>query len=447
MRSPAQHPSHRGGEAPAELALELDLPHEHARPSSTGAPPPAHDAAAALRSPLPAPSPSAGGAAPVEDAPWGEDDDDLSGLQLAEEVAPRPPARTAQRTAATGPNAAEQAAAALSLDDVAARAGYGAAPSNPLLCAPYALRVYRRRRELCTQLVEQQVVHRETDDVLRQQLVAVVDELLCKPGMDLVGAAERAQQANARVQVQRAQFDDVDGETAARLDAMQQQLVQLAKQQRQAAADHQLAKVHLAACEQRRERLIGVRKELAAALQTAHERAARAAGPNAEFAPPEHAPKIAAYQGQLDACSERLEARGVAVRQARSTLADKAQQLRHLDRLLRDARQQRGAAQLQAEQRRAAPRAQLRAALKARHDVYEQLLQRIALERPQLIDNAAALRIEQLHTAIGANDDALAVLKRAIDAYDEQAYKRGVTLWLAAVVVVTLSLLWLVQIR
>ncbi len=472
MRSPAQHPSRFG--AGAGLELELATPAPGARPKPAALVGPSASAAVAKKSaptpaasalelelPLPAtPQSAAAPAAPpvavvapvsagALDDDWDSADLDI-GLDMAADVAPPPrinkPREGVGVAAHKPPSSRAPHGHDVPADEVSARADYGPAPSNPFASAGYALRVFRRKRVLAQELAEQRLIHRSVGEALAEKLCVLVDELAALPAMDLDGLMTAAHAASGAVAERSAGLAALDRQAAGKLSQVEQQLARLRAERVQQETDRQLAQLHLEQCTQKQRRLKAALAELDEELEQAHEEARKAAGRNAEFAPPQQARRIAAIEQRLASLREQVPARQQAVSAAGAQLREKQKQLRATDSAMAAQRQARSDTLEEGSEALAGPQRELQQARQRRYEAYDGALARIALERPKLIDAEREARIVKIQQGRADNERRLAVLERAVGAYNQTSYKRGVTLIAAAVVLATLLLLSMLRV-
>jgi hypothetical protein len=497
MRSPAQHPSRRGQpKAGPDLELELEpgappasgtTPRSSASgrgilggsrlhedgPAPSGGPPDALELDLAddgeppesARRPLGPPPPRQESAA--SDAMLSLDDDvgsldvglDLgtepvsaappSGPESGTRAAPRPlvAGMAASRTPPPSGVAAVAGVAVVVPSEVAALAAYGPEPRNILEAPVYAVRVLRRRAELRRLHRKRGEEHAERARAIREQIAALVDELLARADPAAVAriTASLAEEKHV-VDEQRNRLAFSAGAHAEKLGALERDRAVEEGARRERQRERSMAQVVLEDAMQKQARIEETLRRIDMQLTAEHEDARGAAGKDARFAPPEHAKRIAALDAEQTRVTELKQRADDAVDVARGNLRDK-------DRALRDAAERIAAVhrlRLQSEQ--AARNEQTRAYLDLRHaedrrlQAYQAALARIGTEHPGLLGREIGGRVDELERAIASEDADLERHRLAIDAYAAEAMKRGIAVLGVLVVAVVAVLVMLLRV-
>ena len=363
-----------------------------------------------------------------------------------EPLASRPSGRGAA-TAQT-PGAAAAGPGTLSADDyeVKALAQYGPVP-EPIWAAPkYAWRVYQRRQELRKQLVQQESFHEQAQKAVREKLAAEVDAIAERHDSDelsmILAPIDDAEQMFGQ---RRAQIDAAAGQFAAQFADIDKQLAAEQEVRKQRVRDREMAQIQVEDAVQKHARVTGEVKRLEAMIAAAHEQAQKAAG-GADFAPPEHARKIAALEAQKGKVATQLEARERALAEAKTALRERAAELRAVDDRVRAIHARTNQTEEQAGEARQLAIEGMKQAHQRRLQAYETALERICIERPDLVDEATQARIDQLKKDLAEVDVDLERHRLAIDAYDKPTFQKGVGLVAAAAVLLLVLLVSLARV-
>lgn len=326
--------------------------------------------------------------------------------------------------------------------EVLALADYGSAPSGWIDAAPYAFRVFQRRRALKEQLAVQRRLHLEAERASEQTLARLAETVKSRVGPEhrahglLAGLGSVDEVAQTRDGALRSASQQYSADVA-RIDA------QLG--QHEAEREKLEAAVAEAQAEANRRHELRARgdakmKRVEIELRAALEAARVAAGPNAKFAPPEHAARIKDLKSERDVRAGELRPLVAASDEAVESVRKRESAARDGRRAVSSLREERRkieqAATRQLEIRSAGVEEAERERLKSYASVARELLLTCADDIPAE-DRAAVDDAERL-----LGERALSVEKhlRALGAADVEGERRG---WIVIAVAASLLLLLL----
>ncbi|MCC6523091.1 MAG: hypothetical protein IT373_10555 [Polyangiaceae bacterium] len=461
LRDPAQHPSvlaAQGGGAGLELDLAPPAPQavplvqQAARPAFGEAARPS--VFAAREAPPPAQARESG------TLELGELDPDVPALELADDAVRPPKSRPGPVSQPTGSDTpsgagqrprpapgrpgggaagpAEAAPLGPSVDPSRVRelAGYGPAPTNPLLWPWSAWRVYKRRRELAARLVEQQRAHDELVHDRKSRLADIVDRLRRQNRDELQPILRPLAAPDALVAARRSELTASESRAGVEFGGFDAEAARLGEERARLEEAERAALTHFETCEQEHARADAKHRRHAIELEAAHEAARQAAGQGARFAPPEQARRIQAIEQARGPIEAERAAKAKALAEAREAARAATGALGDLDRRLEQLRARRRAAEAAAAEHRQAALDGLRQAERDRLARYDEALRAIVATHPKLVRGVMRVEIERADADIQASTAELALHREAVGAYDRRTYQRGLAL--AAVVVVLL---------
>lgn len=492
MKRPADHPSRavtrtakspgvdppKKKEAPKEIAfeLELDLPGKEApkaqpatRVAGTPLPrraaddAPDSDALDIVLAPADAPEPepakpkkgraAASGLAEIDS----DDDDDgpgLGAIALADDD-PKPAARDGAKprvaTAARQPvTAPAKAADPLEVDDgqVALLAAYGPLPSTLFESLRYAFKVMRRKRELRRLYARVGEEGEQKKRQLQVELVTLLDgaraahpdheglEVACRPIADASRAiADRA----AELELTKQQY----WAHVAKLDA---ELDERAKDSEKLLGERRTAQVLLEDANATRARVRGDLARIERDHAAASEAAAKAAG-DAEFAPPDHARRIADLDAKKSAAAAEVEKAEGGVAHAEAAVGALDRQLRDVDRRVADVHARRRALDQQADAARDAGTRNIQTAEQQRLDTYEAALRRAVELYPEVLAGEPMKAFEAIDAQLLESAREVEKHRRAIDAYDKEGAQKGLIFAVAIALALLIGVVMLLRMK
>jgi len=312
---------------------------------------------------------------------------------------------------------------------------------------PYAWRVFRRRRELLAVVVAQERVHGEVRRALREQLAGVVAQATsgAADGEAVTPLLKPVAEAEAQIEASSQQLDATAGQFAERLEAVERKLAEAHAARTQAQRDRDLAQIHLEDCQQKQARARAALRRADEMLQAAHDAAAAAAGRGAEYAPPEHARRIAQREADRLPLADRLRNRARAAAEAVALLKQRERGVKAADRRISAVLDARAALEAEATSAKDSSFARLDAARVRRLDAYELVLAQIEADHPALLNDELRRRVATVRGKLAEADADLERHRRAVDAYDRDGYRRGVLV--AAAIGLLLLLLLLTTVR
>jgi hypothetical protein len=358
------------------------------------------------------------------------------GPALEKEATPKP--------AAAAPATASAAVARPPLDvdpvDVLVLADYGPPPTAWFQTPLYALRVLTRRRELERELVRQRTLVADAEDRVVEQLARSAEALrgridAAHPAAALFGTLGRYDElTHSRATA----LNETSRQYAEQLAQVDERTASEEEQRGRLASLVQDAELELGRLSAERARADAKIKRLDIELRSAHEAARIAAGPDAKFAPPEHAHRIAALEAEKAARTAELApvlaAWTEAAELVRRRQADEREARKKVGALRDERKRIEQAAERQLEVRSEGARQAERDRLAAYADVTRAVL----AQRPDDLTGAERAEVAASEKLLLAKEHDLELHLRALDAADGQALRQGIVLLVAAAVLALL---------
>ncbi len=335
-------------------------------------------------------------------------------------------------------------------DELAVRqlAGYGLVPDNILATLPYAWRVYRRRKELRQLYSRQQETHGDLCRGLRQQLADVIDEATAGAANQSAVQSLLAPIAQAEQLIgQRSQtLDAATDQYSTQLGAIDHELSALRETRKQVSRDRDMAQIQVEDAVQKRAQAQAALRRMDERIQVAHDAASDAAGRGADFAPPEHARKIASLQSERAPLVEQLAACEAATTQAHSVLRQQDKALRDEDRKTAATDARRKGAKREAGQAQDVGLRGIQEAQDLRLDACQSVVTALQTDHPELLTEDHGRRIGDINAGITRAAADLERHRLAIDAYDGSSFKRGLLIVGAIGVVILLLIVTMARV-
>lgn len=360
-----------------------------------------------------------------------------SGLDAAPPSLPEPSAPTGSSGGAApmlpvpslGPAVSAAPPPAVDPEKVRLLAGFGPFPPNIAATPVYTLQVIKRRLEL-KKLHQQQVeLHADTVRTLREELA---DEVAALVRGDDGGALDDLKrtlvEADGVVDERQRVMDTASSAFATRFKAVEDALDKQQQARKAAVKARDMAQIQVEDAGQKRRAVEDELKRVESRLATAHEQAREAADASAEFAPPEHAKRIAAIQSEAAEVGRRLAECDRALAEARRHLRGREKTIKSVDASIGDVHRQKASLDKEAGQTHGAAMDALKQARGYRLDLYEQALQRMQSQHPAMLDEELKARLASVKERIKDADVELEAHRLALDAYDADGFKRGVAI-------------------
>ncbi len=355
---------------------------------------------------------------------------------------PGPPPASTRGSPRPQPAQVVTAQPVFSPDEIEVVAQYGPVPPNPLLAPLYALRVFQRRRALVGLLSLARRTHEQATSALRGKLTTIVDRVVAKASPDQVqGVMGPIRAAEQKLADRKAQLEAASGQFASQVKTLQQELEAEGKKKQQLERDRNMAQIKVEDAVHKRAQAAAELKRLNVEIEAAHEAAAKAAGKDATFAPPEHAKRIAALEAQRAKLSEQVKGRDKAVTDARAELKERQRAISILEARVNAIHGRQARMEQEAGQAQNLGLTCLKQAQNERLVAYEVAFDAIVAQAPHLIDDATASEVADVKRQIAQCDADLAKQELAVDAYDRAAVKRGVAIAIALAILVVLALI------
>ena len=321
--------------------------------------------------------------------------------------------------------------------EVRALAAYGDPPSSVLAAPAYAWRVFQRRRKLreLQQLAESK--HGDVERRAKQQLMHVVQTLMKAEAPELREILGALVQADSLVADRSAQMDATRDHFAAQVAHFHAEVGERQQEKKELEVERKAALIHVEDCVHRQSAVREKVRQLDMRLGTLHDQAREAAGKGAAYAPPEFAAKIAAADAQKQRLDIELQDRNNEVKQAKEDLALRDRAIREIDRRVEAHHEQRRRVERQGDEVRTMRAQGVRAAEDQRLDAYELALRTVLREQPSFVDLSTQQTVAALDQERGRSRADVERHGLAVDAYDDDAYRRGL---IGAVVLVALTL-------
>jgi hypothetical protein len=390
--------------------------------------------------------------APAFDPSVLEDDDDspLEMLDLAASprspapIEPAPPSQGGAIHAAGGKNVVAEP---LGIDpiEVLALADFGPSPRGWVDAAPYAIRVFLRRRELRQELARQRGLLVEAERGQAHVLTSLVETLKMGTSDTSRALVERLAAVDHRTAERGAALETASQSYSASVAQIDARIGVLEAQRLTNESAVSDASAELDQRRQSQSRAEARCKRVDIELRAAHEAARTAAGPDAKFAPPEYGVRIRDLETERDV-------RATELRPLQHACGDAAEALRAREAELRETRRQ--IAKLRDErhglEKTAARQIDLRTA-GAGEAERERLVAyaeagRELLRVPGAVPLADATVASDAQRLVDERSLTIEKTSRALTAYDAQATRRG-SVVLGAALVLTLLLLVVVVVR
>lgn len=322
-------------------------------------------------------------------------------------------------------------------------ADYGAVPANIFGTVRYTIRVYQRRKKLRELEKQQQGFFERARRRVQEKYAAIVEQVrdgASEQDEELQSVLAPIQEATQLIGDRAAQLEATREQFEAQVAKLEGELSSRGDDRKEIEADRNRAQIVLEDCLQKQARCQANLRRVRSQLGAAHDAAAAAAGENAEFAPPEHARQIAELEGQKASLTEQLRAHDGAVADARRTVGVHDKALRELGRRVGNIHDRRRALDQQASEARDLRVEGLRAAEQTRLDAFERTLRLLLDDHAQLFDDQTREAVEQLDQELGKARYECEKHSQAINAYDEDAYKKGVVIMVVVAVGLLLAL-------
>ena len=328
-----------------------------------------------------------------------------------------------------GPVVSARPPPAVDPEKVRLLAGYGPFPPNIAATPLYALKVIKRRFEL-KKLYQQQIeLHADTVRTLRDELADEVSQLVRGDEGGALDDLERTlAEADGVVAERQKVMDAASSAFAARFKALEDALAKHQEARKEAVKARDMAQIAVEDAGQKRRAVEEELKRVESRLAAAHEQAREAAGAGAEFAPPEHAKRIAALQGEAAEVGKRLAEHDRVLAEARRQLRERDKAIKSVDAAIADVHRQNASLEKEAGQTHGAAMEALKQAQSYRHALYEQALERIRSQHATMIGTELAQRIDAVNERIKDADVELEAHRLALDVYDKDGFKRGVAI-------------------
>ena len=310
-------------------------------------------------------------------------------------------------------------------------ADYGAVPANIFGTVRYTIRVYQRRKKLRELEKQQQGFFERARRRVQEKYAAIVEQVrdgASEQDEELQSVLAPIQEATQLIGDRAAQLEATREQFEAQVAKLEGELSSRGDDRKEIEADRNRAQIVLEDCLQKQARCQANLRRVRSQLGAAHDAAAAAAGENAEFAPPEHARQIAELEGQKASLTEQLRAHDGAVADARRTVG------------VGNIHDRRRALDQQASEARDLRVEGLRAAEQTRLDAFERTLRLLLDDHAQLFDDQTREAVEQLDQELGEARYECEKHSQAINAYDEDAYKKGVVIMVVVAVGLLLAL-------
>ncbi len=322
--------------------------------------------------------------------------------------------------------------------DVVAFANYGAAPRAWFEAPIYAVRVMQRQRDLGRELARQRKLASDADDAVVERMARAAEALRGRidpehPAIGLYGQLgkydELTQSRSVALHETSRQYAEQLAQVDERMSAEEEQRSKLARLVEDAALE-------LGRLSAERARNEAKSKRIEIELRSAHDAARLAAGPDAKFAPPEHAHRIAALESDKAARAAELvpimEAWTDAAEVARRRQSDEREARKKVTALRDERKRIEQTAEHQLEVRSEGARQ----AERDRFAAYAEVARAVLAKRPDDLTEAERGDIAAAEKRLAAAERDLELHVRAFEAADQPALRKGLALMLGGVVLV-----------
>lgn len=308
-------------------------------------------------------------------------------------------------------------------------ADYGPFPPNIAATPIYTLGVLKRRLELKKLHRQQQRLHDDTRRTLREELADEVTKMVAaSSGGTLDDVKRTLAEADAVVSERQQVMDSASSAFAARFKAVDDELARQKEARKAAVEARDMALIRVEDAQQKQTQADEERKRVEGRLAAAHEAAREAADAGAEFAPPEHAQQIAELQAQAVSVAKSLAEQDKVLAEARRQLRERERAIKQVDATIAGVHRQQASLEREASQTHGAAIEALKQAQLYRLDLYDRVLNRIRTQHADLVDTDAERRLAAVKERIKEADVDLEAHRLALEAYDEEGFKRGVAI-------------------
>ena len=228
--------------------------------------------------------------------------------------------------------------------------------------------------------------------------------------------------------------------------SLDKKAVELREDTKQRKRDRDMAQIQVEEAQRKRAKVQDALKRVVEHLVAAHEAASQAAG-GGEFAPPAHAAAIKKLETQQEELRAQLSGRGAAVEKARVQLRERDKDLRAVRHAIETMAQERIATEKASSSAQNVGANTLATAQDERLDAYEAVLVQLREQHPDLLRGGDyGTRVDDVRRRLGEASIELERYELSVNAYDEEAYKRGIMLVVAAVAILVVLLVLITKV-
>lgn len=346
----------------------------------------------------------------------------------------------AMASGAAGPASSRHGLTSLDDPAVLELAGYGPAPTSAFSAVPYAIRVQRRRKQLRAQYLTEQVRHTDLCREAKTKVMAHGRGLRSDVSADMAELFAPVAEAERVIADRANQLAATNDQFAAHVAQVEGDLATMAAERASKEKARNKELIVVEDCEHRYGKIRDELEQLQRRIERLHDDAREAAGAGASFAPPEFAKRIAAAEAERGPTSQRLAEAKLRLDEAKAVLARHDRAIGDVDARLEAVRNRRRGVELEGDAARKLRAQGIYAAEDALLDAYDAVMHRIISESPRLIDDTTRVQIATLDAERDASALRLEHHRLAIDVYDAESYRRGVTVAIVAIAVLVIGL-------
>jgi hypothetical protein len=324
--------------------------------------------------------------------------------------------------------------------DVVAFANYGPAPRVWFEAPLYAIRVMQRQRELQKDLVRARKLHVDAEDALVERMARTAEALrgridAAHPAMALFGQLGRYDELTHTRSVA---LHETSRQYAEQLAQVDERISAEEEARSKLARLVQDAELELGRLSAERARADAKSKRLEIELRSAHDAARIAAGPDAKFAPPEHAHRIAALEAEKASRAAEMVPIMAAWTEAAELVRRRQGDEREARKKVSALRDERKRIEQTAEHQLEVRSEGARQAERERFSAYAEVTRAVLVNRPDDLTEAerAAIDAAEKRATDCERDTELHV--RALGAADHGGLRQGVAFILGAFILVLL---------